>query len=369
MISSPLPSSLNHKMSVQEVQITTPAEDDDFLFAMEIASISALPFVTKTIIELGIIDAVAASPLSPSEVASRISSRNPDAPALLDRMSRLLASYSILSCSLHEEDGTFKTLYGLGPKGKFFLRRDTGSVSPLLLYLQHKRVVDGWSHLKDVILEGGIPFNRANGMTLFESHDKDTKFGEVFNSAMRGPTSIIIRKLVDGYPGFLDINTLVDVGGGVGSTLQIILEKHPNIKGINYDLPHVIKNAPAHPRIKHVSGNMFESIPKADAIFMKWIVHAEDDANCAKLMKNCWDALPEHGKVLIVDAVVPEQPNSDIVAWNSFLPDMIMLNVAPGKGRDRSMKEFEAIAAQAGFHPPKVVWRAYNSWVIEFEKM
>ena len=61
----------------------------------------------------------------------------------------------------------------------------------------------------------------------------------------------------------------MDVGGGTGGMIAEIVKAHPHIKGTNFDLPHVVATAPIRKGVSHVGGNMFESIPKADAIFMK----------------------------------------------------------------------------------------------------
>jgi hypothetical protein len=39
----------------------------------------------------------------------------------------------------------------------------------------------------------------------------------------------------------------VDVGGGIGRALETIISSYPHIQGINYDLPHVIADAPTIP--------------------------------------------------------------------------------------------------------------------------
>ncbi len=57
---------------------------------------------------------------------------------------------------------------------------------------------------------------------------------------------IAVRK----YESFEDIKTLVDVGGGVGKDLETIISSYPHIHGINYDLPHVIADAPTMPGIQ-----------------------------------------------------------------------------------------------------------------------
>ncbi|KAK4849017.1 hypothetical protein QYF36_019884 [Acer negundo] len=80
--------------------------------------------------------------------------------------------------------------------------------------------------------------------------------------------------------GFENVKQLVDVGGGLGVTLKAVTAKYPHIKGINFDLPHVIQRAPNYPGVEHVGGDMFESVPKGDAIFMKWILHDWSDEHC-----------------------------------------------------------------------------------------
>lgn len=111
-------------------------------------------------------------------------------------------------------------------------------------------------HLKDAILEGEIPFNKAHGMHAFEYHGKDSRFNMVFNKAMQNISSIEMKRILESYTGFQGVKEVIDVGGGLGVSLASIISKYPNIKGINFDLPHVIKDAPNH------AGNLFPLITK-----------------------------------------------------------------------------------------------------------
>ena len=101
--------------------------------------------------------------------------------------------------------------------------------------------------LEDSIKEGGEPFELANGTNVFEFASKHQQFNEIFNRAMKAPTDVYMKKIVGGYRGFDNAKTVVDVGGGLGASLRMILAKHPNIRGINFDLPHVVREAPPHP--------------------------------------------------------------------------------------------------------------------------
>lgn len=102
-------------------------------------------------------------------------------------------------------------------------------------------------HLKDAVLDGGIPFNKAYGMTAFEYHGTDPRFNKVFNRGMSDHSTMSMKKILEDYKGFEGLNSIVDVGGGTGATVNMIVSKYPSIKGINFDLPHVIGDAPTYP--------------------------------------------------------------------------------------------------------------------------
>nr|BAO31650.1 O-methyltransferase [Sesamum indicum] len=295
-------------------------EEEAFLYAMELASASALPMVLKSAIELDLLELIKkAGPgasVSPSQLAAQLPTKNPDAATMIDRMLRLLAAYSVVRCSLKPlPDGGVERLYSLAPVCKFLTRNEDGvSVAPVALMLQDKVFMESWYHIKDTVLEGGIPFNRAYGMSAFEYPATDPRFNKVFNRAMYEQSTIFMKQILEKYKGFEGVKSLVDVGGGIGASLKMILSKYPTIKGINFDLPHVIQDAPSFPGVEHVGGDMFVSVPKADAIFMKWICHDWSDAHCQKLLKNCYDALPDNGKVIIADSIFPLGPEQ----WAGF---------------------------------------------------
>ncbi|WKA07683.1 hypothetical protein VitviT2T_025473 [Vitis vinifera] len=285
---------------------TTILESDEeaSLFSMQLVSASVLPMVLKSALELDLLEIIAkAGPgafVSTSEIAAQIPTHNPEAPVMLDRILRLLATYAVVKCSLRNlPDGGVERLYGLAPVCKYLTRNEDGvSVAPLLLMNQDKVLMESWYYLKDAVLDGGIPFNKAYGMTAFEYHGTDPRFNKVFNNGMSGHSTITMKKILEAYKGFEGLTSIVDVGGGTGATLNMIISKYPTIKGINFDLPHVIDDAPSYPGVENVGGDMFVSVPKGDAIFMKWICHDWSDAHCLKFLKNCYQALPDNGKSL-----------------------------------------------------------------------
>lgn len=86
-----------------------------------------------------------------------------------------------------------------------------------------------------------------NGLPLFEYAAKDARLQNLFNQAMHNHTAIVMKKILEIYKGFEELNQLVDVGGGLGTNMRLIVNAYPQIRGINFDLPYVIKNAPLSP--------------------------------------------------------------------------------------------------------------------------
>ncbi|XP_050241760.1 caffeic acid 3-O-methyltransferase-like isoform X8 [Quercus robur] len=347
-------------MSSKESQIGafTNGEDSLSQYAMQLATASVLPMVLKAAIELGVLEILdRAGPgalLSTSQIASQLPTHsNQDKSLLLDCMLKLLASHSILTCSIAtpQHDGQVSRLYGLAPVSKYFIKEKDefgGSLAPFLDLFQDKVTMNIWYHLKDAILEGGIPFSRAYGMEANEYARKDDKFREIFMGSMKDLNPLIMKKILEKYKGFEGLKLLVDVGGGDGTLLNMIISKYPTIKGVNFDLASVIEKLPSYPGIEHIVGDMFVSIPKGDAIFIKWVLHHWDEKQCLKVLKNCYEALPDQGKVIVVDMVIPEAPATTGDDKSLFQLYSFLMNTNP-KRKERTEREFERLAKDAGF--------------------
>ncbi|CAL9030611.1 unnamed protein product [Prunus brigantina] len=344
-------------------------------YAMQLASASLVPMVLKAAIELGVFDilhrAGHGALLSATQIASQLpSNNNPGADLVLDRMLRLLSAYSVLACSVtsHQTDGEALRLYGLSPVSKYFIKNQDGvSLAPLLYLCNDKVTIDSWFHLKDAVLEGGLPFSQAYGMNVVEYVGKDERFGGVFKDSMKEFNPIFMKKILETYKGFVGLKTLVDVGGGDGTILNMIISMYPAIKGFNYDLPSVVEKSPSYPGIEHIAGDMFVRIPKGDAIFMKWMLHGWDDKHCLMILKNCYEALPDHGKVILVDMVVPEAPETSLSARSLFQFDVYLMNTNV-MGKERTEKELESLAKEAGFSDIRVACSAFTFSVVELFK-
>ncbi|EPS58611.1 hypothetical protein M569_16202, partial [Genlisea aurea] len=240
------------------------------------------------------------------------------------------------------------------------------SLAPLFM-MQNDSAFNAWPHLKDAILEGGAAIVRAYGMSTYRYLETEERINKLFNRAMFERSILFMSKFLQTYTGFEGLKTLVDVGGGIGITLKMIIYKYPSIHAINLDLPHVINEAPSYPGIENVAGDMFVSVPKADAVFVKCICHNWSDERCVKLLRNCYEALDDDGKVIVVDSVMPDEPDGGVDFRCMAAMDVMMMTLCDG-GLERTEMEFKAIFQYAGFKKFNHVCSFYNVSIVELYK-
>ncbi|XP_021748138.1 caffeic acid 3-O-methyltransferase-like [Chenopodium quinoa] len=367
------------KATELDIQIQKPLsldeeEEANYSYGIQISNACALPMVLNAAIEIGVLqiinDKAGLNGLMPVEIAAQVHARNPEAPAMLDRMLRLLSTYSLVSCTtVTTADGGVERRYKPTSMTKVYVPDEDGvSLAPNLKLFTDKVFLESWGKLKDSVLEGGIAFNMVHGMHAFEYPGVDARFNEVFNKAM-AQSIMFVKKIFKNYKGLENSNVhkLVDVGGGLGHSVAFITSQYPSIKGINFDLPHVIKDAPPYPGVEHIGGDMFESVPEGDAIFLKWILHDWSDERCLILLKNCYKALPKDGKVIVAEAIITDDPEKTTFARAISQVDLLMMTQNPG-GKERSKREFEALAKGAGFTCFNFQYTTQGFWIMEFYK-
>lgn len=339
----------------EEEELQGQAEAWKFTFAF-VESLAV-----KSVVLLGIPDMIfregPRATLSLNEIVARLPTDSPDASCLF-RIMRFLVAKGVFRASVVKSavDGATETRYGLTPASKWLVKERELSMVPMLLMQNDQRTVAPWHRFNECVVAGGIAFERANGAEIWSYASDHPDFNNLFNDAMACNARIVMKALLSKYQGFHSLNSLVDVGGGTGTAVAEIVRAYPFIRGINYDLPHVVATAPYLPGVDHVGGDMFKTVPNGDAIFMKWIMHDWNDENCIKILKNCRKAIPETGKVIIVDVVLDadEGDNIDKKKKKALDPtlgivfDLVMVAHSSG-GKERTEKEWKAILLEGGF--------------------
>ncbi|XP_020594403.1 caffeic acid 3-O-methyltransferase 1-like [Phalaenopsis equestris] len=354
----------------------TQREDEEpFIAAMLLCYSKTFSRAVQAAFDLGIFEVLAEpgpkTQLTAREIAGNLSGCNHEkAAAMLDNILGYLASHSILTCtaSSSDETGSPRKQYGLTPTSRLLAKNHDGLSLAPFMFMSHKKVYEDacWNQLKEALQEGVNPFKKAYGFTMYEYMDKNPTYSKVFNEGMASNSNIVTQKMLEKYEGLKQVTELVDVGGGIGTSLKNIISKYPHIKGINFDLPHVVSQAPSLPGVQHVGGDMFIMIPSGEAIFLKWILHNWNDEKCLLILKNCWKALPTSGKVILMEHILPEFPETNISTQQIYTMNMIMTMFFEAKVRTE--REYQSLAHEAGFSGFKILCKIFNYHIMEFLK-
>jgi len=295
--------------------------------------------------KLGIADLLKDGPKSSDEIASVTRAHAPS----LFRVLRALAAVGIV---IQGKDNRFSNTPLLET-----LRSDTPeSLRAFAITELGEEHYPAWGELLHSVRTGGIAFEKAFGMPVWEFFGQNPENAKIFNDAMSGMTAQANEALHAAY-SFAGIKTIIDVGGGHGGLITSILQRNPQMRGILFDAPQVIEGARSlvaksgvGDRCELVAGDFFKSVPAGgDLIIMKWIIHDWNDDQSVAILRNCHQALPEKGKLILVEAVIP--PGSEM-HFSKFM-DLNML-VMTG-GRERTEAEFAKLYEDSGFRLTRVV--------------
>ncbi|KAH7844352.1 hypothetical protein Vadar_027129 [Vaccinium darrowii] len=211
-----------------------------------------------------------------------------------------------------------------------------------------------WHHLSEWFQnDDPIPFQTAHGRTFWDHVGHEPRR---FTEAMACDSRLVTSVLVKDCKGVFDgLNSLVDVGGGTGTLAKAIADAFPKLECTVLDLPHVVADLQGSGNLKFVGGDMFEAIPTADAVLLKWILHDWSDEESVKLLKRCKEAIPSKGgKVIIIDINVEnnKKGNDEKSIETQLFWDMLMMAMV--MGRERTEKEWAKIFVDAGFSNYKI---------------
>ncbi|KAL2483363.1 O-methyltransferase family protein [Forsythia ovata] len=173
------------------------------------------------------------------------------------------------------QDDKESTGYKLTPAGRLLLKDGPYSLAPFLQALLDPNVAKAWEHVSEWFQsDRPTPFEIAHGTTLWAYAGNDPMLNQPFNDAMatdsRLVTSVVVKDCKHVFEG---LNSMVDIAGGTGYLARAIANEFPNMKCIVLDLPHVVAGLEGTKNLSFVVGDMFESIPNADAILLKWTMH------------------------------------------------------------------------------------------------
>jgi hypothetical protein len=288
--------------------------------------------------ELGIADQLASGEKSSSQLAALL---NADEQKL-HRLLRFLASVGIFQQV--NTDGAWH----LTPLAGFLLNDGPYSVRAGARMLG--RMSATYPHMTENVLTGKCAYNLAFGRPIFEDLLGKPEDATIFDAAMNSFHGGETEAVLDAY-SYEGIKVLADIGCGAGTVAMATLKRYPALRGILFDQSHVLERtaeyvraAEFEGRCEMYAGSFFEGIPAgADAYSMRHILHDWADDLCVQILVNIRKAMPADGRLLIIEAVVPEGNDPSM----SKLFDMFMM-IFPD-GRERTVAEYRKLLSEGGF--------------------
>ena len=296
--------------------------------------------------KLGIADLVAGGPKTTAELASATGTDERS----LYRLLRSLASVGVFT---ETADHTFANT----PMSDALGTDSPKSLRAMVLFIgdeAHGRVI---SDMLYSVKTGKPAWDNVHGEPIFPYLFETNKpLGDTFNQAMTSFSHSTIPAILAAYD-FSGCGTLADIAGGYGHVLAAVLREYPSMNGVLFEIAPVLAGAPAmmesygvSERVELVEGDFCSEIPvRADVYMMQHIIHDWYDDKCEIILGNIGRAMPDDGRVLIIEAVVPDgnEPHSGKIL------DLEML-IAPG-GVERTAAEFGTLLENSGFRMTRII--------------
>jgi len=305
---------------------------------LEMIAMRHVPQALHVVAVLGIADLLADGPKGSEELAQATGSH----ARTLYRVLRTLVAAGVFA---EDKAGRFR-LTALGQP----LRSEAAdSVRAASIFLSGESELEG--RLVDCVRTGKTAIELASGTTNWiEYYRQEPARAAVFNTAMTALSNAHYAGVVEAYD-FRSIRTLVDVGGGHGRLISMILKAYPKMRGVLFDMPHAfdggkrtITEARLSDRCEIVSGDFFRSVPAGgDAYILSRVIHDWADDKAVAILKTIRGVLPAKGRLLLFETMIRAGNRLSY----PLLSDLNMV-IRTG-GCERSEAEYRAIYEAAGF--------------------
>ncbi|MFG1707645.1 methyltransferase [Nonomuraea sp. M3C6] len=305
--------------------------------------------------ELGLADHLAHGALDTGELARRCGAHAPS----LRRVLRELAGMDVVRPAGADA-------YDLTEKGTALRSDVPDSVRSSIRMLGEEGFWYAIGMLPTTVRDGSSAFVKRYGH-LYDHLAKNPRSGRLFDEYMTARAIPFTEGLAKRYD-FPATATMVDVAGGKGHILATVLHANPHMRGILFDLEHVVDGARQTlaaeglaGRSEVVSGDFFAEVPAGgDVYLLASVLHNWDDEDALKILRNVRRAMDPGGRVLVLEVALPddEEPHlgKDL--------DMRMLAIFNG-GTERSRDEYADLLGQADLTLTEVVELGAGASLIE----
>jgi predicted transcriptional regulator len=324
---------------IQTAQTPQNMRKDNQTTLMKIASAFILSRAIHVTAELKLADYMADGPQHITTLAQQSNLKE----ETLYRLLRYLASYGIFSHDAHNN-------FSLTPLAQELVSTDTASLWSWVAYHNDNNRWQAYGDMKYCIETGKPGFDHVFGKGYFNFLSENPVLGTQFDEGMQNLSQGENKCIAQSYD-FNSYATITDIGGGKGGLLaEIILnQKSSAQKGIIFDLPYVEKSAQEYiqsinlsDKISFVPSTGFFEVPYGSDIYiLKRILHDWNDADCVTILKQCYNAMQQDSRLLIIETIVAEENIRD------FSKDIDIAMMVLFGGKERTEKEWHSLLEQA----------------------
>lgn len=271
---------------------------------------------------------------------------------VLNRVLRYATGLGIVSSNADQ--------FSLTEAGRFLLKNVPGSMYGGVMLMGGGPWRKSWDNLVLSLKTGESAFAQTMGTSFFEYLEVNPDHAKMFNDWMTANSAASARMIPDAYD-FTPYKTICDIAGGQGLLLKSILLANPHLHGILYDMGKVVEDHildEVAERVTAVSGDFFKSVPRADILMMKHIIHDWNDDRALQILQNCKKVMDNDTKLLIIERVLDGEAD-----MGSLFLDLHM-QVMNGS-KERSAAEYEVLLEKAGLKLNRIIPTPSPAKIIE----
>jgi hypothetical protein len=277
----------------------------------------------------------------------------------LERLVGVLVEAEILR---READGAL----GLTSMGELLRSDAAPSLATAAQLVGQEGYLRAWSGLTQAVRTGGVSGEGNGAGGIPAAYDGPGGVAALFRSTALGCVAPRLQQVADGYD-FSAARTLVDLGGGDGALLRVLLERLPNARAILFERPAVIQElrrrwsdgplsdhsggkGPAavdgapdwRARCELLEGDFFEHAPQGgDVYLLVDVLRQWDEPRTLRLLATVRRAMGSRSRILVVEESAPPTAASPLQALYELVVD--------SAGLCRSEEAYRELLRRSGF--------------------
>ncbi len=229
-----------------------------------------------------------------------------------------------------------------------------------------------WKQFGDLaqqVKTGGRTGAVISGAEGFAALAGDPPRLHAFQQAMAESSTVAAHDAIKVYD-FGRFSRVLDLGGGYGGVLGVLLGAYPDQTGVVCDLGYLQEGAAAYlaqagvaDRGRFMAGNFFEAVPSGfDCILMKFIIHDWGDDDALAILRGARKAADASATLVLLEQVVPDALGQTAQDQAVIRGDLTMMGMG---GKERTAEEYRALLAESGWRLAGITPSAASFSVIE----